>query len=113
MWIVLHHWQDDDYKGIASGVHRVWVCADDRSADVCTSRVLRRMVRTRAAELPGRFEAWLKETGRPADWDVDDLEDPDATTDTEIDALHARLFQGEFIPGCTEWVSVMRPEPDA
>ena len=107
MWAVLHHWQDDDYKGISSGVHGVWVCADRPAANACAFKVLRRLVRERVATDPTNLETWLKKTDRPVDSELDDDDLVDGLDDDDVCDLHEQLFRGEYIPGPTEWVEVM------
>lgn len=100
MWVVLHHWQDDDYKGIDSGVHEAWQCRTEAAARAHAVEVLRGLIARRADD--PKLAAWLKASGR-----ADDLEDFAATlTDDDVRELHGRLYQGEFIPGRTEWVTV-------
>ena len=76
------HWQDDDYKGISSGLHGQLV-------------------------FDTREEAYAK----AYDVRLDLVEERDPTveksaTDAAMKATQEELYKGEYIPGPTQWVTV-------
>lgn len=104
MWVVNHHWQDDDYKGTHSGIHTSWGPFEHRKdAITFNSKKTRELVETRVKEDDSLYIGWLKKTWPKKDDRPQDIDDLD---DDEVDVLHAFLFQGEFIPGLTEWFEV-------
>ena len=102
MWVVLNQWQTDDYKGIRSGVAAVWVLDTRVDAEAKAATETRRIVEERFAEDDRPYKQWCRANRTDLPDDITDLDDD------EIDALHASLFQGEYIPGFTEWFEVKR-----
>lgn len=92
MWIVNHHWQDDDYKGISSGLHDQWVFEAHEDAE------------TKAFEVRQTLALNRFDDSDP------DVADPFAVgDDAAMRLLQEKLYQGEYIPGPTEWVTVRQP----
>lgn len=100
MWVVIHHWQDDDYKCISSGVHDVWVFEQEKDAEEKAISVLRELVKERVEEDPSIYEAWAKTNLDGRHPEIEDLDS------VELDMLHDDLFKGKFIPDYSQWVTV-------
>lgn len=104
MWIVIHLYTDDDYKEIESGVRRVWgPFAKEIDAHAYGAKVTRNLVRKRLDGDDTPFTEWVEIMWPERQETPEDLDD---LNDCEVTELHEQLFQGEFIPGSTEWCEV-------